>query len=109
MANGVEQAAPAPGQAPAEGGGAQEGDLSSLVQNLTSGMQIFSEVVGAGAAQIGNEQLAQRVQALNAEFQAVSQEAIQGAQGGQPPAQGGQGLASPEAGTAAVRPAGPAG
>jgi len=97
----AEGQAPVEEQAPAEGGQAGPADqLTSLLQNLTQGMQILTEVVSEA-----KPEMAERVQALQGEFTAVVDEVMGG--GGQAEAPG-QGIVSPEAGGAGASPAGPA-
>ncbi len=98
---------PTPGPAGAEAAGAApEGggdELSSLIQNLASGMQMLTETVQATGIR---PDIAERMAALQQEFSSLMDE-ISGA-GGQEAAPAGQGVASPEAGVAAAVPAGPA-
>jgi hypothetical protein len=98
----AEAAAPQGAEAGAEGGATVE----SLAQNLATGLQAMTEIV-QGLEQRGAAQgLSQEMAALQQGFNAVVDKLMGGGGGGQAPA--GQGMATPEAGGAAVRPAGPA-
>lgn len=92
MANGPEGAAP---EQAAEQGGDQ---LSTLLQNLTQGMQILSEVLAEA-----RPDLAEKMAPVQQGFTALVQEIAGGAS--QPQADGG---APMEAGAAEVRPDSPA-
>ena len=91
----------APQAAPAEGGGGED-QLSALIGNITDGLAMLSEVMGAVSPESASE-----LEGVSQAFQGVVTKAMSG--GGASAAPQGQGVASAQVGAGKAIPAGPQG